>query len=198
MTLRNVLLRERGAESARLLGGYPIPLIGIFYWAALGLLGTRLSPDRWTFWAFILSGPVFPLVLLFARIFRNELLPDRNPVSGVLSPALLAVLLFWPIAIAAWWTDVQLVPLILAIGMSLHWPVVGWSYGRTGLYTAHAFVRTIVCFLIWWLVPEGRFPWLPLSVSAIYLLTVAAIIVDSRRSQNSQVKVRSNSRKSEC
>ena len=56
-----------------------------------------------------------------------------------------------------WWAEVQLVPLVLAIGMSLHWPVIGWSYGRTTLFAAHAVVRAIVVFLIWWLVPDGRF-----------------------------------------
>jgi len=84
-------------------------------------------------------------------------------------------------AVAALWTDVQLVPLILAIGMSLHWPVIGWTYGRTGLYTAHAVSRAVICFLIWWKLPEHRFTLLPLSVAFVYLATAIAIVLDSRR-----------------
>ena len=83
----------------------------------------------------------------------------------MLFPAFASMLLFWPIAFAAFGSAVQLVPLILAIGMSIHWPVVGWTYGRTGLYTAHAIARALVCLFIWARMPESRFTLLPLSVS---------------------------------
>jgi len=77
------------------------------------------------------------------------------------------------------------VPLILAIGMSLHWPVIGWTYGRTGLYSAHAIARALVCLFIWARIPEGRFTLLPLSVAVIYAITVVAIVIDSGRARRS-------------
>ena len=181
MSLRDELLQERLASYARLRGGYPIPLAGTVYWPVLGYLGTQLSPGRWTFWAFLLTGAIFPLALLFAKIFRNKFLSDRTAVSDLLFPAFISMLLFWPMAIAAWKANVQLVPLILAIGMSLHWPVIGWAYGRTGLYSAHSIVRAALCFLIWTYLPEARFTWLPASVGLVYLVTVIAIYVDSGR-----------------
>jgi hypothetical protein len=149
------------------------------YWAAVGVLGYFFEPSRWTFWAFILSGSIFPLALLYAAVFRNGFIKDKNALGGVIFPAFAGMLLFWPIAIASWWTEVSLVSLILAIGMSLHWPIIGWSYGRTALFTAHAVVRAVVVFLIWWWLPEARFTLLPLAVAAIYLLTVIAILIDS-------------------
>ena len=76
-------------------------------------------------------------------------------------------------------TDPELVPLILGIGMSVHWPVIGWMYGRTAIYTTHSVVRAIACFVVWNRFPEGRFMVLPFSVSGVYLLTVAAIVVAS-------------------
>ena len=181
MSLRDELLRERRASYIRLRGAYPIPLVGVFYWSALGYLGSRVTPSRWTFWAMLLTGSIFPLGLLFAKIFRNKLVRERTVVSDLLFPTFVSMLLFWPMAIAAWRTNVQLVPLILAIGMSLHWPVVGWSFGRTSLYTAHTVARALICFLIWWLVPDGRFTWLPFSVGLVYIVTTAAILIDSRR-----------------
>ena len=182
MSLHDDLLRERLGAYIRLRGGYPIPLAGAVYWLGLAALGYRMFlPDQWTFIAFVLSGSIFPLALLFSRLLRINFMRDRTAVSDVMFPAFIAMFLFWPMVIAAWWTNVQLVPLILAIGMSLHWPVIGWTYGRTALYTAHAVVRAIVCFLIWWLLPDGRFTLLPLSVAVIYLLTVIAIFIDSRR-----------------
>jgi len=78
MSLRDDLLRERLAAYARLRGGYPIPLAGAIYWAGLGIAGYSLPPNRWTFGAFILSGSIFPLALLLAKIFRNDLMRDKT------------------------------------------------------------------------------------------------------------------------
>ena len=56
-------------------------------------------------------------------------------------------------------------PLIVAIGMSQHWPIIGWSYGKPGLYGAHAVVRAIGAFVIWNWLPDGRFTLLPFWVA---------------------------------
>jgi len=181
MSLRDDLLQERLACYGRLRGGYPIPLAGVVYWAGLGIAGSWLPPNRWTFWAFVLSGSIFPMALLFAKLFRNKFMRDQTAVSDLLFPAFASMLLFWPIAIAAWGANVQLVPLVLAIGMSIHWPVIGWCYGRTGLFTAHAIARAITCLIIWSWLPDARFTLLPFSVSLVYIVTVIAILIDSRR-----------------
>jgi len=105
---------------------------------------------------------------------------DRSAVTDVLDPAFIGMLLFWPVAIAAFWNYPALVPLILAIGMSQHWPIVGWSYGKTVLYSAHAIVRALLGFAIWNWLPSGRTTILPLSVALIYVSTVFAICWDTR------------------
>ena len=64
---------------------------------------------------------------------------------------------------------------------SIYWPLIGWRYGRTGFYSAHAIGRAIIPTALWLLFPEERLTWLALSVSAIYLVTVAVILVDSAR-----------------
>jgi hypothetical protein len=92
---------------------------------------------------------MFPVAMLLARLLRNDFMRDRTAVSDLLFPAFTSMMLFWPIAITAWWTYPPLVPLILGIGMSIHWPVIGWTYGRTAIYTAHAVVRAIACFVLW-------------------------------------------------
>jgi hypothetical protein len=89
------------------------------------------------------------------------------------------MLLFWPMAVAAMWNFNALTPLILAIGMSGHWPVFGWSYGRPLPFLAHAIVRAVVCFGIWQYMPDGRFTVLPAAVAVIYVVTVAVLFIDS-------------------
>jgi hypothetical protein len=112
--------------------------------------------------------PIFPLALLFARTFNIDFMRDKTAVMDALFPAFVSMLLFWPIAISAYWTYPQLVPLVLAIGMSIHWPVIGWTYGRTA-------IRAAACFVLWNWWPSTRFTVLPYTVSAIYCGTVCAI-----------------------
>jgi hypothetical protein len=177
--LAEALRRERLASYARLRGGFPVPLAGAVYWAALAALGYVRQDSVWYLAALFGSGAIFPLALLFGAVFRNNFMKDRSVVTSVLAPAFTSMLLFWPMAIAALWQATGLFSLILAIGMSLHWPVIGWSYGRPALFSAHAVSRAVVAFLIWWKMPEARLTLLPASVAAIYLLTVLAIYIDS-------------------
>ena len=179
--LRARLKAERLASYLRLKGGFPVPLAGAAYWLVLAWAGYALSLRDWVTVAMWGSGLIFPLALVLAKAFRNDFMRDKTAVSDVLLPTFVSMLLFWPMLGAAIWTEPQLAPLILAIGMSLHWPVIGWSYGRTALYTAHALVRAALAFAIWTWMPEARFTLLPLSVAVVYLATVAAILVDVRR-----------------
>jgi hypothetical protein len=181
--LRAALLADRLAAYRRLRGGFPVPLAGTVYWAVLGVLGYQLPIEMWCMVAFLATGAIFPLAMLFAAIFGNRFMKDRTAAGDVLIPAFIAMLLFWPMIVAAVQVAPQLVPLILAIGMSLHWPVIGWSYGRTGLFSAHSIVRAVVVLLIWLWVPEWRFTVLPFAVAAIYLATVFAILIDSGRAR---------------
>ena len=181
MDLKAALLADRLAAYRRLRGGFPVPLAGAIYWGVLAWFGTVANVPTWCALAFIGSGAIFPIALILAAAFRNPFMKDKTAAGDVLVPAFISMLLFWPMIVATMQVAPQLAPLILAIGMSLHWPVIGWSYGRTALFSAHSIVRAIVCTLIWLWIPEGRFTLLPLAVTIIYLLTVIAIFIDSGR-----------------
>jgi hypothetical protein len=174
---------DRLGSYVRLRGGFPIPLAGATYWGVLAYVGWRYDFKAWLAVAMWGSGMIFPLALLLARLFKVNFMGDRTSVSSVLLPTFMSMFLFWPMLIAAVGVAPALAPLILAIGMSLHWPVIGWSYGRTGLYTAHAVVRAIAVFAIWAMLPDARLTLLPLSVCVVYLGTVAAILIDLGRMQ---------------
>ncbi len=177
--LEKALRHDRLSSYARLRGGYPIPIAGTLYWLALGVCGYFFSLHNWSLIAFITSGTIFPVALQLAKLFRNDFMKDKAATGSLLFPAFASMLLFWPMAIAAFWTEQELVPLILAIGMSIHWPAIGWTYGRNHIFTGHAIVRALAVFLIWLFVPEGRTTLLPFAVAGIYAVTVAAILIDS-------------------
>jgi hypothetical protein len=184
LELKQAIRVQREASFFRLRGGYPIPLAGGVWWAGMGLAGYRLhSHLQWILLTFYCTGLILPLAILFGRLFRVNFMADKTAVSEVIFAAMGSMLLFWPMAFAAFSTCPELVPLILSIGMSIMWPVVGWSYGRTALFSSHAVVRAIVCFVLWTWWPSTRFTVLPLAVSAIYLVTVVALLVASSKSR---------------
>ena len=190
--LKAQLLAHRLAQYIRLSGGAPIPLAGAVYWAALAWVGTFTDISGWAAIAFPLSGAIFPLALIFAKLMKCNFLKDKSAVGDVLLPTLISMLLFWPMLIMAAKSGASdLIVPILAIGMSLHWPVIGWNYGRTALFTAHAVIRAVMITYIWFALPDYILTAIPLAVAAIYILTVIAIYIDVARmkSQHTSHKV---------
>ena len=183
------LKEERLGNYIKLRGGFPLPLAGAFYWLALGVLGYYLPFQTWFMAALFGTGIIFPLGLLIAKIFKNNFLKEKQVVSGIILPAFIGMLLFWPMLIASMKVAPQLAVLILAIGLSIHWPIIGWSYNRTALYSAHSVIRALAVFSIWTTMPDARLTYLPFSVAGIYFLTVLAILIDTSRLRRAQNKV---------
>jgi ABC-type sugar transport system permease subunit len=73
------------------------------------------------------------------------------------------------------------VPLSLGIGMSLHWPVIGWMFGRTILFSLHTAVRAAAVIAPWHVFPQDRFTLIPLAIAAVYLVTALAIAIGIAR-----------------
>jgi hypothetical protein len=179
--LDSQLRNARLAAYAEARAGWPVPLAGATYWAGLAWLGTVTDEANWSLIAAIFSGAIFPIAVAYAALFRNPFMKVKVPDQGVVFMAMGAMLLFWPMAVAAMWNYNALTPLILAIGMSGHWPVFGWSYGRPAPFLGHAIVRAIAAFGIWQYMPDGRFTVLPAAVAVIYLVTVLVLYLDSGR-----------------
>jgi len=180
-TLRAEIRRDQLGSFVRPKGGFPFPLAGAVYWLALGVAGSYLPLKSWNLAAFIFSGAIFPLAILFSKLFRSDFMKDRTATGDVLGPAFTAMLLFYAIAFPAYAYAPELVPLIVAVGMSQHWPVIGWSYGKPALYSAHAVIRALGALAIWVWLPGDRTTLLPFWVAFVYLGTVAAIVMVWRR-----------------
>jgi hypothetical protein len=181
MDLKAALLQERQALYVKLRGGYTFPLAGAIWWAAMAVVGSYYPVKSWALIAFVASGLIFPIALVLSKALGVNFMSEKSVVDDALAPAFIGMLLFWPSAFAAYWTAVELTPLILAIGMATHWPIIGWTYGRPGLYSAHAIARGVSAFAIWLLFPDHRTTWIPASVAIVYLLTVVAILNDVKR-----------------
>jgi len=179
--LRAAVRADQLASFVRLKGGFPFPLAGSAYWIALGVAGYSLTLESWNLAAFVFSGAIFPLAILLSKIFRSDFMKDKTATGDVLGPAFVSMLLFYAIAFPAFAYAPELVSLIVAVGMSQHWPVIGWGYGKPALYSAHSIVRALGAAAIWVWLPDDRLTLLPFWVAAVYLGTVAAIVIVWRR-----------------
>lgn len=177
MSFVHDLKAERLDYYARAGGGAALPAAGMIYWGALAAAGTLLEPAQWCMAAFVFSGAIYPLGLLLNRLTGSDV-NARSPFSGLTFAGLLAMMLVWPITIAAFSIDPALVPLSLAVGMTLHWPIVGWMYGKPLIYTSHALIRTGAATAIWFLYPDERYVLIPAAVVGAYALAFVVIVLD--------------------
>lgn len=81
----------------------------------------------------------------------------------------------WPLTTAAFHTDPTLVPLALAVGMSLHFSAISWSFGVKSLMV-HPLVRAGVVTVLWYAYPRHRFTAIPLAVALVYLGTIPFLL----------------------
>lgn len=182
MDLRDGLLDVRRNSYARLRGGYPIILAGMIYWLALSVFSQLVEPTAQLQAGFILSNMIVPLAMVIALIVRNPFMKDRTVLSPLLVPTFIAMLLFWPMLfIAKSEAGAGVVISILAIGLSLHWPVIGWTYGRTVLFSAHAIVRAALVLWIFYAFPDQQMLYIPLGVAACYAVTALIVYLDAGR-----------------
>ena len=136
-------------------GGVYFPIAGVIFWLLLGVAGFFLSERTWCvviLTAAVVATPI--AIILFKKLVSH--LTVKSPLATLILPALLPVALSLGMAIAVFYSDISLVPLALVIGLTSHWPGVGWLFG-TSIFTVHAIVRVLLAVAIWFLFLEARF-----------------------------------------
>lgn len=178
--LNQAVLEERKRYSAAAGGGVSLPVAGAVYWAVIGVLGFYLDPGEWAYAAAAGSGLIFPLGLLLQGPLRSPFMKTKSPLSGITMAAIIAINLLWPVHVVLISVYPDAAPLSLAIGMTLHWPLIGWAYASR-VCMAHAIIRTAVVTLIWFGLPELRFTGIPFAVSALYVFAAMGLSWESGR-----------------
>jgi hypothetical protein len=85
-----------------------------------------------------------------------------------------------PIVVILCLIDPEAQILAMAILYCIDFYVMSWAFGSR-LFGIHAVVRTMLVSVIWFAAPEWRLSLLPLTVAALYLVTVMAIPPFRRR-----------------
>jgi hypothetical protein len=160
--------REFIARSKRYLA---FPAAGACVWVLIGL--TSLFVGKQTaLWVLLFgSGAIFPLALVMARITGQEVFIKNNRFGRLVGQCVLMVNLLWAVNIPMVAVAPQLVPLSVAIGLGLHWIVVGWINGA-GFGLVHAVLRTALCVTAYGLFPQQRVFAIAMAVVATYAFTL--------------------------
>jgi len=168
------LLRERRRYFTAANGGIALPVAGAIYWIVLAALGTQMQGNDWGVAAAMLSGAIFPLGFVLQWPLKSHFMRSKSPVSGAVWAAVIAINFLWPVHFVIISAIPAAAPLTLAIGMTLHWLVIGWAYASRVCY-GHAIARLMVVTVLWYGFPEMRFTILPLAVAGLYLLAAGGM-----------------------
>ena len=167
--------QERDRFAIRANGVIAAPLAGAIYWAVLSYLGYTASIRAWCIVAFFLSGFIFPLALFLQKPTKSNLMVKDSSLSKPGFYAFANLGFAWPIIIASFQTDSQLVPLALGIAMSLHLTGAAWAMNIKS-YLYHPIIRAVLITVLWYALPEFRFTLIPLAISLIYLATIPFVL----------------------
>lgn len=174
---KEALLAERRRYFVAARGGLSLPVAGAIYWAVLGLLAATDAVENWGLTAAMLSGFIFPLGLALQYPLKAKFMGVKSPVSSVAMWAIMAINFLWPVHFVVISAVPAAAPLTLAIGMTLHWPIIGWSYASRACY-AHAIARIAVVTAIWYGFPEWRYTGVSFAVAGLYLMAAAGIALE--------------------
>ena len=174
---KDALLAERRRYFVAARGGLSLPVAGAIYWIIIGFLGYRLELEQWALTAAMLTGAIFPIGFILQYPLKAHFMKAKSAVSGVAMMAIIAINLLWPVHVVIISIAPAAAAFTLAIGMTLHWPVIGWSYASL-VCQIHAAARIAVVSWIFFAMPDARMTALPFAVAALYLLAALGLAVE--------------------
>lgn len=109
--------------------GIGMPIAGMLYWLAVAVLVRRFPVHTALVWAFILTGPVFPVGVALTRLMGGNLLA-KSPSLTPLGIQLAALqLFFWPVVVVVFHQAPEWTPFTLAVLFGSHFMPYWWLYG---------------------------------------------------------------------
>ncbi|GIP37830.1 hypothetical protein J31TS4_11100 [Paenibacillus sp. J31TS4] len=171
--LRNDLIR-----TAR--KGYPIFLAGALFWLVMAVLSFFLEGKPLALCYVLGMGSIFPLGLLFSKALGVDFLSVRNPLStlGGIIGGIQAF--FLPVWIVTYIEQYELIPMMVGILGGSHFLPYAWIY-RSRSYLFLTIATTLCSFVFGYVLAERAFLLVPATVCIVYLLTVAGLLYETRR-----------------
>lgn len=171
--------------------GLGMPLAGLLYWVAVGIVVQVLPLKTALLVAFFATGAVFPLGLAFTRLMGADLINKGHVLNG-LGGILNAVQAFyWPILILVYlvapaWTLFAMVVLFCS-----HFMGYGWLYDSRG-YWVLAIGGPVLAIVLAFAIGERTHFALPPVVAGVYAVACALIAAEARGNRASEGRAPEN------
>lgn len=159
-----------------------MPIAGTIAWAIVGIVSPFVSTAVAAWVLFIATGMIFLMGLLIARFLGEDLIGDgRNEFDKLFFITVQMSWLVFAIAIPFFLIEPTSLPLSVGILSGLMWLPFSWIV-QHWIGTFHAFARTALVTIAWFLFPEQRFLAIPAVIVVIYLITIYFLATRQRPS----------------
>ena len=166
-----------------------MPIAGTIAWTIIGIAGAFVPVGLAAWILFICTGMIFGLGLIIARFVGEDLLGktrDNNEFDQLFFQTVLMSWLVFAIAIPFFMIEPTSLPLSVGILAGLMWLPLSWII-KHWAGTFHAFARTILVTIAWFLFPDQRFVVIPAIIVGIYLITIYILATRERPHIRSRV-----------
>lgn len=149
-----------------------MPIAGAIAWTLIGIASPFVSVNLAAWILFICTGMIFALGLLIARFLGEDLISkNQNEFDKLFFVTVQMSWLVFAIAIPFFMIEPTSLPLSVGILAGLMWLPFSWII-QHWIGTFHAFTRTALCTVAWFIFPDLRFVVIPLIIVVIYLITI--------------------------
>jgi hypothetical protein len=157
-----------------------MPIAGTIAWAIVGVVSPFVSTGLASWILFICTGMIFLLGLLLARLLGENLIGNtQNEFDRLFFMTVQMSWLVFAIAIPFFMIEPTSLPLSVGILAGLMWLPFSWII-RHWVGQFHAFSRTILVVIAWFVFPEQRFVVIPALIVVIYLMTIYVLATRQR------------------
>ncbi|MCJ8009380.1 DUF7010 family protein [Lederbergia wuyishanensis] len=158
--------------------GHPFFLAGAIYWLAMGVLGFFLEGQQLALFYLVGTGSIFPLAILLGNMQKVNIL-SKNPL-GVLGGIIGGIQAFYiPIWIVIYMKEYQLLPMAIGVLAGSHFFPYLWIY-KSRAYLFFTVALALVSFIFGYIIIDQAFLLLPFLLTALYLLMVAALKMETK------------------
>lgn len=158
-----------------------MPLAGTIAWTVIGIAGAFVPVGLAAWILFIATGMIFALGLFLARFLGEDLIGKsrNNEFDQLFFQSVLMAWLVFTIAIPFFMIEPTSLPLSVGILAGLMWLPFSWII-RHWVGQFHAFARTFLVTIAWYVFPDQRFVIIPAIIVVIYLITIYVLITRKR------------------
>lgn len=159
--------------------GIGMPLAGLLYWMAVSILVQALPMKTALLWSFIGTGAVFPVGLLFTRLYGGDLINKGHELNGLGGLFNAVQAFYWPVLILVFYLAPAWTLFTMVVLFCSHFMGYGWLYRSRAYWVLAIAGPVLAVVLALWLGRETHYA-LPPVIAAVYAVASVMLLSETR------------------